>query len=80
MTFLDKYEKCDTWHERVTVMALYHIAMNHRRRDWSLIKTAAYFGVSIGLASENIKLANALTKTPSLTKCETRQAALDKLK
>jgi hypothetical protein len=78
-TFLDRYQSEKTWHGRVTVMEIYHCAMLYRWRDWTLSKTAEHFGVSIGLVSENLRLALAIHTNDAILKCESRQDALKKL-
>lgn len=63
-------------------MELYHLTMNHRK-TWSIAKTAHYFGVSIGLVSENLKLAHALHNPDvckSIESLSTRQQALDRIR
>lgn len=79
MTFLEKYQACETWHEKVIVMGLYHLAMSSRNKGWTLVKTAEDFGCSIGLVSENLKLAHAIHNNERLMKCSSRQEALKKL-
>ena len=53
--------------------------MLYRWRDWTLSKTAEHFGVSIGLVSENLRLALAIHTNDAILKCESRQDALKKL-
>lgn len=80
MTFKERYSSETTWHGRVTVMEIYHLAMNQREKGWNLSKTAEYFECSIGLVSENLQLAKAIHEKDTILKCETRQEALKKLK
>ena len=79
MTFKEKYNHEKTWHGRVMVMEIYHLTMTHRVKGWTLAKSADYFACSIGLLSENLKLAHALHQDPSFIKCVSRQDALKKL-
>ncbi len=80
-SFLDRYNNSTTWHEKCTIMALYHLTMrNNMHNCWTMKDTAEYFSVSLGLVSENIKLSNAIDEDNSLTKLLTRQKALDKIK
>lgn len=60
-------------------MEIYHLAMTHRERGWTLSKTANSFGVSIGLVSENLRLAQAIHTNDRIIKCESRQDALRRL-
>ena len=78
MTFIERYQIAETWQEKALVMSLYHLAASERK-DWTIKKTALVFGVSIGLASENIKLANAIDSGSHVINCKTRQEALTKL-
>jgi hypothetical protein len=79
MTFLERYEVEKTWHGRATVMGLYHLAQGLRFGKWTVTQTAQYFNCSIGLVSENIKLAKAISEGDKLIKCESRQEALKRL-
>lgn len=79
MTFLERYNQEETWHGKAMVMEIYHLAMTHRVKDWTITKTANDFGCSIGLVSENLRLAYAIHIIPNIIKCETRQDALKKL-
>lgn len=79
MTFPERYQQETTWHGKATVMSLYHMAMCHREKGWTIKLTAEHFGVSIGLVSENLKLAHALHENEKLSKIETRQEALKKI-
>ena len=80
MTFVEKYHIADNWHDKVLIMSLFHTVMSSSDDSWTLSKTAKEFEVSIGLVSENLKLALAIDKNPKLLKIETRQDALKKLK
>lgn len=62
------------------VMEIYHLAMIHREKGWTISKTASHFNCSIGLVSENLRLAHALHDDEELNKCESRQDALKKLR
>jgi hypothetical protein len=79
MTFLEKYNSETTWHGKAIVMGLYHLTMTHRHKDWTITKTAHAFDVSVGLVSENIRLANAINANEAMLKCQSRQEALRKL-
>jgi len=73
MTFKQKYEDARTWEQKVIVMDLYHKIKFFRYKKWSLRKTATYFGVSIGLVSENLWLAKNLML---MRACNNRKEAL----
>jgi hypothetical protein len=76
MTFLERYKEERTWHGKAMIMEIYHLAMSQRSGNWTVTKTAEHFEVSIGLVSENLRLAHALHTFDSLIKQETRQDAL----
>ena len=79
MTFLDKYRHSTTWHDRATIMELYHLAQCQRQKKWTLTKTAEYFQVSVGLVSENLRLATAIHVDPVIVQIPHRQDALKRL-
>ena len=78
MTFKQRYDTETTWHGKVTVMEIYHLAMCQRVRGWTITLTAEHFECSIGLVSENLRLAELIHTNPKILKCESRQEALKK--
>lgn len=79
MTFVERYKQESTWHGKVIVIELFHLAMSQRDKTWTLTKTAEAFNVSTGLVSENLRLADAIHLYPSFFQIPTRQEALNKL-
>lgn len=79
MTFVERYNQETTWYGKVLVMEIYHLAMTSRSRNWTITKTAENFGVSIGLVSENLRLAHAIHLNESFSTIPSRQEALKKL-
>ena len=79
MTFYDRYASEDTWHGRAMIMEIYHLAQSRRNKTWTIRNTADYFEVSMGLVSENLRLAQSIHAKPELIKLPTRQDALRKL-
>jgi hypothetical protein len=79
MTFRERYRKEDTWHGRVVIMEIYHLTMLHQDGNWTVSKSADYFGCSLGLMSENLKIAHALHSDSILIQCPSRQDALKRL-
>lgn len=79
MTFPERYNQATIWFEKVLVMEIYHLAMTHREKGWTITKTADAFSVSIGLVSENLRLAQAIHTNDKVAKCESRQDALRRL-
>lgn len=79
MTFAERYQAEETWDGKVLIMNLYHLARMVQYKGWTLSNTAQEFNCSIGLVSENIKLANAINDDERILKCKSRQEALRKL-
>lgn len=80
MTLFERYQSESTWQGKVLVMEIYHLAMIQRSKNWTLRDTATQFSCSIGLVSENLKLAGAIHTNEKLITYESRQEALRKLK
>lgn len=79
MTFKDRYDQETTWQGKATVMEIYHFAMTSRIEGWTVTLTAEHFQCSIGLVSENLRLARAMHYDDKITDTPTRQEALKKL-
>lgn len=79
MTFLEKYKKVQRWHEKAIIMEIFHLTMKGKGK-WTLTQTAEYFGVSIGLVSENLKLAGAIHHNHQILLINSREEALKKLR
>lgn len=79
MTFKERYILETTWHGKAMIMEIYHLTMLSRVKTWTITKTAKHFGVSIGLVSENLRLAHAFHSDNNLMQCESRQDALKRL-
>lgn len=79
MTFIERYQSEDTWYGKVLIMGIYHTVMSQKDKGWTLHHTANDFRVSVGLVSENIRLALALDTNKKLINCKTRQDALRKI-
>lgn len=62
------------------VMEIYHLVQTQRFKEWTISKTAEHFGVSIGLASENLKLAHAIHLNAKYLEVASRNEALTKLR
>lgn len=60
-------------------MEIFHLAMSNGANSWNITKTAEYFGVSIGLVSENLHLAKAMHSDDELRQCDSRTEALRKM-
>ena len=75
MTYREKFHRSSLWHEKVTVIELYHLKMLSQGK-WNISDTANYFDVSLGLISENLKLAQAIHNDHTILNCKSRQEAL----
>jgi hypothetical protein len=76
MTFEEKYKNETSWYGKAMIMEIYHLAMTQNYKWWTITRTAEYFGVSIGLASENLRLAHVLHVNPDLIAIPSRSEAL----
>jgi hypothetical protein len=72
----EKYNSTQSWSEKVRIMGLYHLCQLEINNKWTIQNTANYFKVSMGLASENLRLAELFTDFPDLANQETRKDAL----
>lgn len=80
MTFIDRYKSETTWHGKAIIMSLFHATACQRDKSWNLTMTAKSFDCSIGLVSENLRLAKLIDDNPTLINIPTRQDALKKLR
>lgn len=67
MTYKEKFHKSTDWKQRVLIMELFHLLMQSKHKNWHLSSTAKYFGVSMGLVSENLALAHAMDEVEDCT-------------
>jgi len=79
MTHLERYNSVKSWQERAQVMEIFHLGMCLTDKKWTISKTSEYFQCSIGLVSENLRIAETSHKEPSILLCNTRQEAVGKL-
>lgn len=80
MKFKDRYREARTWYSKVVVMELYHLTKTSKDPKWTITKTARYFNCSIGLTSENLRLASALHLNSELVLIPSRNDALKVLR
>lgn len=76
MDFVREYNETKSWVRKCIMMNMFHSshkAMGH----WSVHQTARCFDVSVGLVSENLRLAKEFDNKPELMRLESRQKALD---
>ena len=79
MNFVDLYNSETNWGKKVIIMELFHLSHVVMREGWTIRRTAEEFHCSIGLTSENLRLAHAIHEKPEILDCETRQDALKKV-
>jgi len=77
MSIKDEYEKSKQWNVKVLLMNVFHIQRKVEDKKWRIRDTANYFEVSMGLVSENLKLAKQIKV---LKKCSNREEALRKIR
>lgn len=78
MTFRERYNQEKVWHQKIILIELFHITMK-ARQPWGFRQTAKYFDISLGLVSENMRLAAAIHKDESLMNCPDRKTAAEKI-
>ena len=76
---LENYKRQRRWSDKVKIMALFHMSKLCNSK-WTVTQTAKYFGVSIALVSENIKIFKAADTNPRIYEHRTREEVLRKLK
>jgi hypothetical protein len=77
ISFKEQFDKERLWDKRSVIIEIYHLSMTSKNKGWGVVETANYFKVSIGHVSENLKLARALHRDPTLAdRHKTRYKAL----
>lgn len=61
-------------------MELYHLTQVATVPKWTITHTAIYFECSLGLVSENLRLAHTIHTHPSIIECATREDALKQMR
>ena len=79
ITFLERYLQENRWSNKVHIMEIFHLSHSHHDKTWTITRTAAYFGVSVALVSENLKIAKASHTDEKILACRTREEALKKV-
>lgn len=80
-TIHDIYHLESKWFIKATLIEIYHLERKKENPAWKLEDTCNYFGISLGLCSEGLKIARALRENPALMRqCESREAVLKKIK
>jgi len=79
MTFHERYKVEKTWHGRAQIMEIFHLAQRFNNKEWRLQDTAQYFQASLGLVSENLRLADLMHTRPDILNCSSRQEALKRI-
>lgn len=75
--FKSDYDGEKRWYVKVLLMRVYHLQQKKDYSRWRIQDTARYFDVSIGLVSENLKLARYYSRIKS---CPNREEALRKIR
>lgn len=79
-SFLERYNKETTWQSKAIVMEIYHLSQCELNTQWTIYNTAHYFKVSVGLVSENLKLARIMNDTNEEFKDCSRKQALKRIR
>ncbi len=74
-----RYEKAENWYQKIILMEVFHLIQTSRNSRWTLNDTSETFKVSMGLVSENLKIARGFHTNPELLTCKNRQDALNKI-
>jgi len=77
MTFVEAYLKSTSWKRKIVLVSMFHKSRLSKDHRWTVRNTAKYFKISVGLASENLKLSLEWDKINS---CQSRNEALKLLK
>lgn len=79
MTLKESFKKEECWHRKVIILETFHLMRTIQVKTWTIKDTARDLEVSIGLVSEDLKLAKAIKADESL-KDLSRNKALKKIK
>jgi hypothetical protein len=63
ITYRQKFNKVTSWRLKIELVAMYHAKKLLLNKDWSTKKTADYFGISLTLAQENLRISRYLNDT-----------------
>lgn len=77
MTFKERYDNEPHWAKKIIILELFHLTQKTKKK-WGYRDTAKYFGLSLGLVAENMKLAIEIHKDESLMECVSRNQAIIK--
>ena len=78
MTYKEKYKSSKSWRSKVRTVYNYHKKHQDKHgKEWKIRFTAAYFGISLSLVSENLRLGAQIDR---LVGCKSRNAALKLVK
>lgn len=79
-SYLIEYSTSKNWKRKVKILCAFHDNKVAEYGDnWTIRMTSEYFGISIGQASENLKLARSLDRFPNEMKIS-RNIALKMLR
>lgn len=78
MEYFERYHREKNWYNKILLIEVFHMKCKSES-GWTITRTAEFFGVSVGLISENLALAETIHKYPDLINCESRQDALKKM-
>lgn len=79
MEYFERYHREKNWYNKILLIEVYHLKSKGSIGGWTINKTATFFGISVGLVSENLALAETIHRFPELVTCESRQDALKRM-
>lgn len=77
MTYKEKFHSSQDWKEKIFLVSQFHSRRCIHTKTWKVKQTAQYFGVSVGLVSENLNLARVFDL---LGECSSRAQAIKQMK
>lgn len=78
---ITKYHDSDKWYEKALIILVYHTIMSGTVKHWTLRMTAKKMDRSVGLVSEDIRLAQCIKLHEDIMlKLPDRQSAMKKMK
>jgi len=79
MTLKELFKKESIWHKKITFLETYHLMRTLKNPLWTQADTAKTFEISIGLVSEDLKLAKKIRENGELKKLS-RNTALKRIR
>jgi glucan phosphorylase len=75
-----RYHDSDKWYEKALIILVYHTIMSGAVENWTMRMTAKKLDRSVGLISEDIRLAQCIKDHDDMLKLPDRQSAMKKMR